>query len=213
MKSCTRVRSPAAANLLDCGSTAAGSLRSSRRSVRALLLTICLAACGTIRESARTSDVLGLELESGRTVKQFLSDSTLNIVMLMSASGCLSCSNDLNRWVEIAREHLGRATLVLSSNPATDVRDALIRLRLPYAIVHRRDERRALRLVPAIVVFRRGETFVMETRIAQQRRALLVDSGRRILSTAAPTSSAPASHTQGKSAPATLPPDASPPAR
>ncbi len=183
LKSCARAHSRA--NLtLDVERIAyLGTYRSFLRKVCALLFTtISLAACGAVGNTATNADLLGLELEGGHTIKQFSSDSALNIVMLMGSSECLSCSNDLNRWVEVAREHFGHATLILTSKPPAVVRDALIRLRLPYATVRQRDEKRALNLVPAIIVFRRGESLLMESRIAQNRRAFLVDSGRRLLS-------------------------------
>lgn len=122
-----------------------------------------------------------MELESGRTIAQFSSDSSLQIVFLAAASECLSCSNDLHRWVEIARENFGQTTLVLTSQPPVEIRDALLRLRLPYAVVSQRDERIALDLAPAIFVFRNGQALLIESRIAPDQRAFLVDSVRQVL--------------------------------
>lgn len=152
-----------------------------RRATALLLTTVSLGACGAVANTATKPGVLELALEGGGSVKQFVSDSTLSIVMVFASSECLSCSNDLNRWVEIARDHRGRATLILTSTPAAEVRDALVRLRIPYASVRKLDEQRALELAPAVIVFRRGVPLMTESRIAPNRRALLVDSGRRIL--------------------------------
>lgn len=71
--------------------------------------------------------------------------------------------------------------LAVTSEPAAEVHDGLVRRRLPYAIVRQRDEQVASGLAPAVFVFRRGQLLMLESRVAQNRRALLVDSGRRIL--------------------------------
>ena len=156
--------------------------RSVLRCACVFFIAIGSAGCGTARERGANQELLGLELQDGRTIEQLSSDTALSIVMLMGSSECLSCSSDLNRWVEIAREKLGHATLVLTSAPQSEVHDALVRLRLPYAIVRLRDEERALSLVPSIVMSQHGKALIVESRIAQARRAVLVDSGRLIVS-------------------------------
>lgn len=143
----------------------------------ALLTLFLLAACGVLGGTTSSDeDALALELESGRTIEELSSDSVLSIVVLVAASECLSCSNDMNRWVETARDHHGYATLVLSSQPAAEVRDALIRMRLPFEVVHQHDEQRARDLAPTVLVLEPGQSPMIETNVVQSRRAFLVDS-------------------------------------
>jgi hypothetical protein len=146
-----------------------------------LLIATILCSCGSPSDAESRRILADVKLQDGRTLRELSADSALRIVMVFSASECLSCASDLSGWSEMARRRSGRVSVVLTDVPPSEVRAALIRLRLSYSVVNPNDARWMAEATPAVLVFQGRALTLAERRMSSARRAFVADSLRKAI--------------------------------
>lgn len=137
-------------------------------------------ACGVPEANFDQSTFLQLALQSGTTIAQLVDDSSVSIFLVLRPTECFSCSNDLHRWLEVAANGGGHATIILTQEPNTDELKAIRRLRIKYELVANHSRRSLQRASPLIAVYAdRPQSTIFVQRVRNSDRAILLDSVRR----------------------------------
>ena len=101
-------------------------------------------------------------------------------MILFQTDGCLTCSADTYRWIELTRE-AGGAFLIVLTEPQQRKKQLRWRMRLNFTVL-REPVRHAYGVVPpALAVFRGPDTLILEGSLTPTRRSALLDSTRRML--------------------------------
>lgn len=107
--------------------------------------------------------------------------ASVAVVLFQTPSECLTCSADLYRWIELARETQGAFLIALSENPTAEEAAAMKRMRLKFTVLRSPHRSTSAIVPPAIAVFRGPDTLVFEDHVTAKRRSQLFDNARRAL--------------------------------
>jgi len=107
--------------------------------------------------------------------------ATVAVVLFQTPTECLTCSADLNRWIELARESGGAFLIALSEEPSVEEAAAIRRMRLSFTVLRNRRGRVSSIVPPAIAVFRGDDTLIFGQNVTANRRSKLLERARRAL--------------------------------
>lgn len=156
-----------------CGATAFA--------VFAALLGTGIAGCAGEPVAKANPSTSAHSTSSESVIETVRRSAPVAVVLFQTPADCLTCSADVNRWIELARESQGAFLIALSEEPTTEEASAIRRMRLNFTVLRAPHNSISGIVPPAIAVFRGADTLIFGDRLTAYRRSQLLDSARRAL--------------------------------
>ena len=148
--------------------------------IAALLVTSIIGCAGEPVAKADPSTG-ALSISNDSAIETARRSASVAVVLFQTPTDCLTCSADLYRWIELARESHGAFLIALSEEPTPEETAAIKRLRLKFTVLREPQSRVPVVVPPAIAIFRGPDTLIFEDRVTAHRRSKLLDSARLAL--------------------------------
>ncbi|MEP6832749.1 MAG: hypothetical protein ABJB74_05110 [Gemmatimonas sp.] len=125
--------------------------------------------------------LLRLSVSHGATLRQFVSDSAVSVILVQSPAECLTCTDNLSDWVNVANSRHGQLAVILTQDPDSNLSTLLGKLRITHATLTKSDAARVRGVAPIVAVFVGRTPLVFGLQLTTRSRAALLDSTKKLL--------------------------------